>query len=413
MTASKSLRIAFVSSNQDWGGSELLWISAAAKLAGDGHEVIAYKNVFDCTQASVAQLRSAGAKLVELARNPIFRAKLYPMMAILGRPLTFGYQAVRLYLSLLLRRRPDLVVVCQGGNHDGWLFASVCLRLGLPYVLINQKASDLYWPRDQWRKRVQAAFDGALHSFFVSQHNLRLTQEQLGAQLHRASVVRNPFEVAWDKPQAWPSIDHGFNFACVGRLYPMEKGQDILIRVLARAKWRDRPVSLTFVGSGEQRTALEEMVRFYGLSNISFAGFSRDVPSVWSSHHALLLASRAEGLPLVIVEAMLSGRVPIVTNVAGNRELIEDDVTGFVAAAASEDAVDEAMERAWQARFDWQMIGVRAAAQARSAVPADPARILANLLIELCSQSPTITGVSSAARPATASLSVVENATHG
>ncbi len=58
-----------------------------------------------------------------------------------------------------------------------------------------------------------------------------------------------------------------------------------------------------------------------------------------------------------IVEAILSGRVPIVTNVGGNAEVIDDDVTGFVANAATEDEIDEAMERALTAQRvarDWR-----------------------------------------------------------
>ena len=92
---------------------------------------------------------------------------------------------------------------------------------------------------------------------------------------------------------------------------------------------------------------------------------------------------------------MLTGRVPIVSDVAGNGELIKDGMTGFIASAASEDAVDEAMERAWDARSNWQAIGVRAAADARGAVPPDPARVLSNLLIEFCQGWPSADRVSS------------------
>jgi hypothetical protein len=55
--------------------------------------------------------------------------------------------------------------------------------------------------------------------------------------------------------------------------------------------------------------------------------------------HALVLTSRCEGLPLSLVEAMLSGRVPIVTDVGGNREVV-NEACGFLAASASEAAVD-------------------------------------------------------------------------
>jgi glycosyltransferase involved in cell wall biosynthesis len=204
-------------------------------------------------------------------------------------------------------------------------------------------------------------------------------------------VVRNPFKVSWQQRSDWPGTDLGFRFACIGRLYPMEKGQDLLIRVLGRDRWRSRPVSLTFFGVGEQSVGLAEMAALHGLANVRFAGFANDVDQIWTGHHALLLSSRAEGLPLVLVEAMLCGRVPIVTDVAGNSEVVEDDVTGFLAAAPTEDALDEAMERAWQRRAEWRAIGEAAARRIRELVPPDPAGELAERLLRLADGLPSET----------------------
>jgi glycosyltransferase involved in cell wall biosynthesis len=230
---------------------------------------------------------------------------------------------------------------------------------------------------------MRVALMQARHCFFVSRRNLKLTEEQFSLRLPHATIVRNPFKVSWDRPIAWPDGGSEFRFACVGRLYPMEKGQDILIRVLAMEKWRNRPVSLTFFGNGEQSHALAEMAAFHGLDNVRFAGFADDVEAIWKMHHALLLASRAEGLPLVLVEAMLCGRVPIVTDVGGNREVLDDNVSGFVAAAPTEEAIDEAMERAWQRRGEWPDIGRRAAESIRRSVSREPARDLAGLLLDM------------------------------
>jgi glycosyltransferase involved in cell wall biosynthesis len=168
--------------------------------------------------------------------------------------------------------------------------------------------------------------------------------------------------------------------ACVGRIDPKEKGQDLVLRVLARERWRERPVDVSFFGNGGHVDGLKAMAEFHRLSNVSFHGFVKDVTSIWNAHHALLLPSRCEGLPLVIVEAMLHGRVPIVTNVAGNGEVIENDRTGFLAAAPTEDALDHAMERAWRRRNEWPEIGANAAEAIRAIVPRDPAAVFAATL---------------------------------
>ena len=119
-------------------------------------------------------------------------------------------------------------------------------------------------------------------------------------------------------------------------------------------EWRDRPLSVTFYGDGLQRASLERMARNLGLTSVTFAGFVRDVSAIWSAHHGLILPSRCEGLPITLVEAMLSGRVPIVTDVGGNAEVVEDGATGYLADAPTEDALDDAMERAWNERHRWR-----------------------------------------------------------
>lgn len=375
--------IAFVSSNITWGGSEDLWSAAAAAVASAGHRVTVYKNELDRREPSVRRLQSVGCRLTELARLPLLPRKLYYALAMLTYPLTLGYQALLFYMKARLRRRPDLLVISQGGNHDGWLFARMAIKLKLPYVLISQKATDLYWPLDTRREAVKAGYANARWCFFVSRHNLRCTEEQIGVPLPRASVVRNPFKVKWAGELEWPGSDLGIRFACVGRLYPKEKGQDLLLRVLARERWRSRPVSLTLYGSGEQEQGLKEMAAFLGLKNVRFGGFVNDVASIWAGHHALVLPSRAEGLPLVLVEAMLCGRVAIVTDVAGNVEMLDDERTGFIASAPTEDALDAAMERAWLRREEWPAIGCLAAAAARALVPVDPAGAMAEQLLKL------------------------------
>jgi glycosyltransferase involved in cell wall biosynthesis len=392
----KPRHIVFISSNLTWGGSEDLWSEAAIMLANAGHRVTAYKNAFPRGEGSTARLNEAGCRLIALAKIPFFPARAYYFIIALNYLVNFGFQTLHLYVSLKLRRRPDLVVVSQGGNHDGWLFANVCIRLGLPFVLISQKATDLYWPLDSRRERMRSALLEARHCFFVSNHNLKLTEEQFAVRLDHASIVRNPFKVPWEYRGEWPGTDLGFRFACIGRLYPMEKGQDLLIRVLAREKWRRRPVSLTFYGVGVQSTGLAEMAEQHSLDNVRFAGFTSDVEGVWANHHALILASRAEGLPLVLVEAMLCARVAIVTDVAGNSEVVEDNVTGFLAAAPTEDALDEAMERAWQRRSEWRTIGELASRSIRASVPADPAQSLADVLVGIADGEPRRHGLSAA-----------------
>jgi glycosyltransferase involved in cell wall biosynthesis len=205
----------------------------------------------------------------------------------------------------------------------------------------------------------------------------------LAARIESARIARNPFNVRYDAAPPWPRPDMHFSIACVGRLQPMAKGQDLLLSVMRLEKWRERPIRLTLYGTGPNEATLRRLKATWQLDNVEFGGFCSDVEALWGRHHALVVTSRYEGLPLVIVEAMLCARACIVTNVAGNAELIEDNVSGFVAAGATVRALDEGLERAWQRRDEWQAVGQCAAQQVRRLVPEDPPAVLAKELERL------------------------------
>jgi glycosyltransferase involved in cell wall biosynthesis len=387
-------RILFVSSNTTpWGGSEELWAAAAAALAEEGHRVSVLKANVDRRQPRIRKLIDLHCRISDL--QPLGLFARFPRLLRAISPVVTSQRVAQLSLELALFN-PDLVVVSQGMNFDGLHYANTCRRMKKPYVLISQKAGDVYWPGDATRGRMRAAYRGAVACYFVSEHNLRLTEEQLGFALPHAEVVRNPFLVPWEPRHDWPSEDGGLRLACVGRLFPAEKGQDLLIRVLARDKWRNRPVSVTLYGSGHHGQGLEEMAAFHRLTSVRFGGFAENVAAIWDDHHGLILPSRCEGLPLVLVEAMLSGRVAITTDVAGNREMVEDGRTGFLAAEPSENALDEALERAWQRRGEWRSIGEAAAKAVRGIVPRDPASVFAASVLRLVG-APAASGARAAA----------------
>jgi len=332
-------------------------------------------------------LRALACPIRDLGRFPLMPRRLFTLLRSSSSGAAHAHEILGLLIGLTLSRRPDLVVLSQGGNHDGYFLAEVCRRLRLPYAIVSHKASELYWPADWQQKTIAAVYSSARACFFVSEHSRRLTEEQLGFPLPRAAVVRNPFLVPWEPRTDWRDDRHEWRLACIGRLHPKEKGQDLLLRVLARRHWRDRPLSVTFYGDGLQRASLERMARNLGLTNVTFAGFVHDVPAIWSGHHGLILPSRCEGLPIVLVEAMLSGRVPIVTDVGGNTEVVNDGVTAYVAVAPTEDALDNAMERAWSERHRWREVGSAAAARIRTLIPREPERCFARRLVDLVSSA--------------------------
>ena len=363
------LRFAVVSTcPEPWGGSEELWAQAATSLLEQGHSVSAFKTVVDARNPRIQQLKSLSCPVRDLRRPAHLPHRIITL-------LHFMFMALHLTI-----RRPDLVVISQGDNYDALHFGKLCDKLKLPYILISQKASQYFWPSDLSRKFRREVFKGALRCFFVSEHNRNLTEDQIGVRLTNAEVVRNPFLVPYHEPLQWPAGEmECLRLACVARLYLMDKGQDMLLRVLAKEKWRNRSVHVSFFGQGINRDGLSELAAKLGVSNVKFAGQTNDVTGIWKTHHALILPSRAEGLPLSLVEAMLCGRPAIVTKVGGNEEILDDGVTGFLAAPI-EDSIDGALEQAWARRHELQQMGAMAAARVREMVPPNPAGSFAEIL---------------------------------
>lgn len=372
--------IAFLSSNDQWGGSEELWSRAAIGLARAGVAVTAYKRHLYQAEGPAEALRAAGCRVVDL--QP-FRAAPRRVQKLVGAVWPHRHLHDFRFTRDFKRTPPALAVLSQGLNHDGLYLAATCRRLGVPYVLLSQKASDLYWPPDSSRVAFQAAYRDALAAWFVSEHNRVLTEEQLGFRLPHGRVVRNPFNADWREPAPWPEQGGGYRLICLARVDVREKGQDLILRVLAMPKWRARDLKVILYGSGHNERALSDMAAMLGVDNVEFAGFSATPGAIWRDAHGLILPSRCEGLPLSLIEAMLHGRMAIVTDVGGNREAVVDGVTGFVAEAATEGALDAAMEKAWKRRKDWRAMGAAGAELARTLVEPDPAQTLARLILDL------------------------------
>jgi glycosyltransferase involved in cell wall biosynthesis len=163
-------------------------------------------------------------------------------------------------------------------------------------------------------------------------------------------------------------------------LDPAAKGQELLLQVLARPEWRARPIELNVFGEGPHELALRRLAGMLQLNDVHFRGQVSDIKAIWEQNHLLVLPSRYEGLPLVLVEAMWCGRPAVVTDVAGNTEVCVDNETGFVAPAPTVALLADTLQRAWDRREDWQRMGQAARARAESQIPRDPIAVFADRL---------------------------------
>ncbi|MCB1997275.1 MAG: glycosyltransferase family 4 protein [Burkholderiaceae bacterium] len=156
---------------------------------------------------------------------------------------------------------------------------------------------------------------------------------------------------------------------CVGRLTPA-KGQVLLLRALARLRDRGVNAHLTLVGDGPDRGRIEAEMAALALGDrVSLTGALRqqEVRDQFDQADIFVLPSLAEGIPVVLMEAMSCGVPCVTTPVNGIPELVVDGVTGLLATPGD---VDNLADRL-QALIDAPELRRRIALQARDRVRAD------------------------------------------
>jgi colanic acid/amylovoran biosynthesis glycosyltransferase len=161
----------------------------------------------------------------------------------------------------------------------------------------------------------------------------------------KVNVVHCGIESAFHEG-SFPPVPTAPRLVCLGRLSP-EKGQLLLIEAATLLAAKGLPFELTLVGDGPMRGVIEALVTERGLADrIKLTG-SVSIERVRDellNARALVLPSFAEGLPVVIMEAMALRRPVLTTWVAGIPELVRDGVEGWLFPAGSVTSLAEAME---------------------------------------------------------------------
>lgn len=141
---------------------------------------------------------------------------------------------------------------------------------------------------------------------------------------------------------------------CIGRICE-QKGQLILVDALRLLSERGVPCELILAGDGEMRSEVEQLVTKFNLKDkVSITGWisSKQVREIIFESRALVLPSFAEGLPVVIMEAMALRRPVLSTYVAGIPELVVDGENGWLFPAGSVEMLASAMEECLKTPVD-------------------------------------------------------------
>ena len=206
---------------------------------------------------------------------------------------------------------------------------------------------------------------GSTELFDETPHRLpeKIRRAQLvvcNSDFTRAQLMKLVGREQWDKlrvvrcgiePGAFSTHRRGapgaLHLLTVARLVP-GKGHALLLEALRLLRSRGVLVEATFVGEGPERHGLEELAGALGVADrVRFAGAvgQDELPRWYERADAFCLPTLAEGLGVVLLEAMAAGLPVVSTRVMGVPEVVEEESTGLLVAPGRADELADALER--------------------------------------------------------------------
>lgn len=177
------------------------------------------------------------------------------------------------------------------------------------------------------------------------------------SQFGRSQLMRWADHADWDRihvvhcgvePERFkdpaPLPDGPRRVVAIGRLVE-QKGQLALVQAMAEVQ---ADLHLTLIGDGEMRDQIEALIDRLDLrARITLTGWVDEdrVNAELAAAHAMVMPSFAEGLPMVVMEAMAAARPVIATYIAGTPELVRPDETGWLVPAGDVSALAQAMDQ--------------------------------------------------------------------
>jgi glycosyltransferase involved in cell wall biosynthesis len=277
----------------------------------------------------------------------------------------FDIAAIRT-LARQLRAEQDVVVHSHGYKAD--LYTLLAARMaGVPVM-----TSAHGWTSENAKVRLYERLQAYLWRWFdrvvaVSQ-SYRELAEAAGVPERKLVVVHNAIRSNYQVPDAGQRrrsrellglADGDVAIAVIGRL-GVEKGHRLFVEAAGQAQF-------LIIGDGAERAALESQIAEAGLgATVRLLGHRNDLPAIYPGLDMLAITSLREGLPNVLLEAMLHGVPAVAMAVGGVPEVISDGEDGLLVAPGSLDGFIAALSQLLSDASQRQRLGAAAVEKVRS-----------------------------------------------
>jgi glycosyltransferase involved in cell wall biosynthesis len=163
-----------------------------------------------------------------------------------------------------------------------------------------------------------------------------------GVPKNRIHVLPHGIERPYSRPK---ERSQEYDMVFVGELIP-RKRVDVLLDAFKLVKETFEDARFCIVGDGPLRSALEAQAMRAGISAaVDFEGFQDDVWPYLEKSKVFVLASEGEGLPFAMIEAMVCGLVPVVTDVGTIRDVVTNGENGFLVKMGEPHTLAKSVER--------------------------------------------------------------------
>jgi glycosyltransferase involved in cell wall biosynthesis len=308
MPAPEPIRLALVITELDVGGAEKCLVELATRLDRTRYAPVVYplKPLPDRSQL-VDRLIEAEIRVDVLALQHSWEY----------------FRGVRQLAALLRHERTQIVQTFL--FHANVMGARAALAAGVPHLVTGMRVAD---PR-RWRIAVERWSTAGADQFVCVSQDVAAHYRNHGFAAEKLLVIPNGIDVGrWRDVQPADLRQFGLPpgrraFVFVGRL-DEQKGLDRFFCELPRALEQLPEHDLLLVGEGNQRQLRALAQRLAIADRVHFAGWQPNVPEILAATDLLVLPSRWEGMPNVVLEAMAAGKPVVAMRAHGVQELLGD-----------------------------------------------------------------------------------------